>query len=57
MNRVDRSVVVPPDGATRRDRCGKCKRFARLWPGEALCDRCIGMLPLAYVPRPKRGER
>jgi rRNA maturation endonuclease Nob1 len=57
MNTVDRCAVIPPDGVTQRTRCEKCKRFARLWPGEGLCDRCGGMLPLEYVPRPGRGER
>lgn len=54
MNRLNRPVVAPLDGSTR---CVRCKRFARLWPGESVCDRCAGMLPLVYVPRPKRGER
>ncbi|GAB1512477.1 hypothetical protein JCM33774_45190 [Actinophytocola sp. KF-1] len=36
-------------------RCATCKRFARLWPGEADCDRCRGVLPLVFVPG--RGER
>jgi hypothetical protein len=55
VNRVNRSRVVPLDGAAQRHRCEKCKRFARLWPGESLCDRCSGVLALEYVPRP--GER
>lgn len=57
MDRLDRPVAVPPDGAGKqiRSRCEKCKRFARLWPGESQCDRCNGALPLEYIPG--RGER
>lgn len=36
----------------QQQRCAKCKRFARLWPGESECDRCNGALALVYVPRP-----
>jgi hypothetical protein len=34
-------------------RCTRCKRFARLLPGEILCGRCAGTLPLDFG----RGER
>lgn len=56
MDTLDPSHSAPPDGATkRRHRCPRCKRFARLWPEETLCDRCNGFLALEFVPRP--GER
>ena len=29
-------------------RCTRCKRFARLLPGETLCGRCAGTLPLDF---------
>jgi hypothetical protein len=43
-------------------RCEKCKKFARLLPGETKCPSCMGMLPLDLaVPelgsRPVGGER
>ncbi len=36
-------------------RCARCRRFARLLPGETRCARCAGMLALEFAP--KRGER
>lgn len=45
-------------GVTRM-RCTKCKKFARLLPGEDRCAPCLGMLPLPLVlPRASvRGGR
>lgn len=51
MNRLDRAVVIPLDGVTQQsNRCSRCKRFARLWPGESTCARCSGVLSWEFVP-------
>jgi hypothetical protein len=56
VNRLNRSRVTPLDGVAQGNRCGKCKRFARLWPGERECDRCRGVLPLVYVSGAEAGR-
>lgn len=52
MTRLEPRRVSALGGVTQM-RCAKCKRFARLAPGETLCGRCAGMLPLVF----KAGER
>lgn len=31
-----------------RTRCGKCKRFARMLPGDTECAACLGVLALEF---------
>ena len=52
MTRLEPTRVSAPEGVTRT-RCAKCRRFARLMPGETRCDRCSGVLPLDFG----RGDR
>jgi hypothetical protein len=74
MDTIVCAVDTPPEGVTRHPekihtgqnarrrsggtRCIRCKRFARLWPGEGQCAGCAGVLALEYVPRQSaRGGR
>jgi hypothetical protein len=38
---------VPASGVTRT-RCEKCKKFARLLPGDTECSACSGALALMF---------
>ncbi|PWW65459.1 hypothetical protein DFQ13_102210 [Actinokineospora spheciospongiae] len=46
------ATVEEPSGArssgVTRTRCDKCKRFARLLPGDRECAACAGVLALAF---------
>jgi hypothetical protein len=53
MTRLEPTPVPTPEGVTQT-RCSWCRRFARLLPGETLCNPCAGVLPLDFG---KRGER
>jgi hypothetical protein len=44
---VEPTPMVPASGVTRT-RCAKCKRFARLLPGETTCSACSGALALEF---------
>jgi hypothetical protein len=52
MEMLEPARISPLEGVTRT-RCQKCRRFARLLPGQLRCDRCVGALPLDFG----RGER
>lgn len=45
MTTLNDDVKRALDGVTRM-RCTRCKRFAKLLPGERECAPCRGMLPL-----------
>ena len=45
METLDDDKGPAPVGVTRT-RCGTCKRFAKLLPGDTECTACAGMLPL-----------
>jgi hypothetical protein len=47
MDTLDPAQGVPPEGVTQQ-RCGKCRRFARLLPGDTECARCAGVLALEF---------
>ena len=47
VERLDRVDGVPLGGVTQ-PRCEKCRRFARLLPGETQCARCSGVLALEF---------
>lgn len=47
-SRKNQTISRPGSGGVR---CVRCKRFARLWPGENHCAPCLGRLALVYVPR------
>lgn len=47
MGRVDPAVTPPPEGDAQ-PRCGMCRRFARLLPGETKCAHCSGVLALEF---------
>ena len=58
MNRLEPCRMPAPEGVTptvSRSRCARCRRFARLLPGETRCAPCAGMLALEFAP--KAGER
>jgi hypothetical protein len=49
METIDPAVGPPPEGVTHQQpRCGKCRRFARLLPGDTECARCFGALALDF---------
>lgn len=52
MTRLEPARTAAPGGVTRT-RCTRCKRFARLLPGETLGGRCSGVLALDFG----RGDR
>jgi hypothetical protein len=45
LETLDDNRRPAPVGVTRK-RCGTCKRFAKLLPGDTECMACAGMLPL-----------
>ena len=47
MESVEPTPVVPASGVTR-SRCEKCKKFARLLPGDTQCSACTGVLALEF---------
>jgi hypothetical protein len=47
MESVEPTPVVPASGVTRT-RCAKCKKFARLLPGDTQCSACTGVLALEF---------
>jgi hypothetical protein len=48
-----------PESSRRRvqSRCVRCRRFARLLPGEARCARCSGVLALEFPANVAAGAR
>ena len=44
-----RAVTQQTSNTSNRTRCAKCRRFARLLPGETQCTRCTGALPLDFT--------
>ena len=47
MQSVEPVSGTPARGVTRT-RCEKCKRFARLLPGDTECSACSGALALEF---------
>ncbi|SMC85396.1 hypothetical protein [Kibdelosporangium aridum] len=47
MDSVEPTPVVSASGVTRT-RCEKCKKFARLLPGDTECSTCLGALALTF---------
>lgn len=47
MESVEPTPMVPASGVTRT-RCAKCKKFARLLPGDTECSVCSGALALEF---------
>jgi hypothetical protein len=52
VNRLEPCRLPALEGVTQavpRSRCARCRRFARLLPGETRCARCAGMLALDFA--------
>jgi hypothetical protein len=47
MQSVEPSSGAPASGVTQT-RCEKCKKFARLLPGDSECSGCSGALALDF---------
>ena len=47
MQSVEPTPGVIASGVTQT-RCAKCKKFARLLPGDTECSTCLGALALTF---------
>ncbi|MBE1466125.1 DNA polymerase II large subunit [Kibdelosporangium phytohabitans] len=47
MESVEHTPVVSASEVTRT-RCAKCKKYAKLLPGDIQCAKCLGTLALKF---------
>lgn len=48
---------MPVSSGVPRTRCAKCKKFARLAPGDTQCAACAGRLDLTITATRNGGSR